>query len=62
MSDQEFADPGIDVPALLGNIDRIRETIARAAPELRTNHHNYVRVSAIEGLIEKALKYADSMR
>ena len=62
MSDQEIADPEIDIATLLGNIDRIRDTIARAAPELLSNHHNYVRVSAIEGLVEKALNYAKSMK
>lgn len=62
MSDQEIADPEIDIANLLGNIDRIRETIVKATPELRSNHHNYVRVSAIEGLVEKALNYANSMK
>jgi hypothetical protein len=62
MNDPEIADPEIDVVKLLGDIDLIRETIARAAPELSSNHHNYVRVSAIESLIEKALNYANSMK
>jgi hypothetical protein len=62
MSDMEIADPEIDVGTLLGNIDRIRETIVNAAPDLQSNHHNYVRVSAIEGLVEKALNYAKSMK
>lgn len=62
MSDQEIADPEIDVATLLDNIDRIRATIAEAAPGLRRNHHNYVRVSAIETLVEKALNYASSMK
>ncbi|MGA9141574.1 MAG: hypothetical protein WBZ29_15225 [Methanocella sp.] len=62
MSDQEIADPEIDVGTLLGNIERIRETIVNAAPGLQSNHHNYVRVSAIEGLVEKAINYAKSMK
>lgn len=62
MNDPEIADPEIDIVGLLGNIDRIRETIVKATPELSSNHHNYVRVSAIESLVEKALNYANTMK
>lgn len=56
MTDQE-----IDVQALLDNIDRIRATIVKAAPGLRDNHHNFVRVSVIEELVGQALGYAKKM-
>lgn len=62
MSDQDIGDPEIDVQALLGDIDLIRDTVAAAAPGLGQNHHNYVRVSAIEDLVGKALKYVRSMK
>ena len=61
MIDQEPADEPIDVEALLGSIDEMRAAIVRAAPGLRENHHNYVRVSAIEPLIDRAIGYARSM-
>lgn len=62
MNATDFEDPVIDMDALLGNIDRLRETLAQAAPELASNHHNYVRVSAIEQLITKAMGYVKSMK
>ncbi|WP_424356863.1 hypothetical protein [Methanocella sp. MCL-LM] len=55
-------DPEIDVPAILSNIDRVREILVRAEPELQSNHHNLVRVSVIEELISQALGYANTMR
>ena len=51
----------IDVRALLSDIDYIRTVIARAEADLRNNHHNWVRVSAIEQLVEKAKGYAAAM-
>ncbi len=62
MNYPDFEDPAIDMDALLGNVDLLRETLAKAAPELATNHHNYVRVSAIEQLITKAMNYVKSMK
>lgn len=62
MYDQELSDPEIDIQALLGNIDYMREVIVKAAPDLQANHHNYVRVSAIEQLITKALGYVRTMK
>jgi hypothetical protein len=62
MNYQDFEDPAIDMDALLGDIDRLRETLARAAPELASNHHNYVRVSAIEQLMGKVMVYVKSMK
>jgi hypothetical protein len=62
MNDPDFEDPGIDMDALLGNIDHLRETLVKAAPELASNHHNYVRVSAIEQLVTKAMGYVKSMK
>lgn len=55
-------DPEIDVPAILSNIDRIREILVKAEPDLNVNHHNLVRVSVIEELISQALGYANTMR
>ena len=55
-------DPEIDVPAILSKIDRIREILVRAEPDLSANHHNLVRVSVIEELISQALGYAKTMR
>lgn len=57
MKDQE-----IDVPAIVRNIDRIREILIKAEPGLSVNHHNTVRASVIEELIENALHYADTMK
>jgi len=62
MSDLEPADEPIDIEALLGSIDQLRSAIVRAAPGLQENHHNYVRVSAIEPLIARAIGYARSMK
>ena len=62
MNDQDFEDPAIDMDTLLGDIDRLRETLVRAAPELASNHHNYVRVSAIEQLIGKVMVYVKGMK
>jgi hypothetical protein len=62
MNYPDLDDPEIDMDALLGNIDLLRETLAKAAPGLASNHHNYVRVSAIEQLVTKAMGYVKSMK
>jgi hypothetical protein len=62
MNEPDFEDPAIDMEALLGDIDRLRETLVKAAPQLRDNHHNYVRVSAIEQLMAKVMVYVKSMK
>jgi hypothetical protein len=62
MNEPDFEDPAIDMDALLGDIDRLRETLVSAAPELANNHHNYVRVSAIEQLMTKVMVYVKSMK
>jgi hypothetical protein len=62
MSHPDFEDPPIDMNALLGNIDLMGETLAKAAPGLPANHHNYVRVSAVEQLVAKAMGYVKSMK
>lgn len=55
-------DPEIDVPALIAKIDLLRETLKKAEPGLSDNHHNLVRVSVIEELIDQTLGYAKSMK
>lgn len=55
-------DPEIDVRAILSNIDRIREILVKAEQDLPTNHHNLVRASVIDELINQALGYANSMK
>jgi len=62
MNEPDFEDPAIDIEALLGDIDRLRKTLVKAAPELAINHHNYVRVSAIEQLMAKVMVYVKSMK
>jgi hypothetical protein len=62
MNDPYFEDPAIDMDALLGNIDLLRDTLAKAAPDLANHHHNYVRVSAIEQLMAKVMVYVKSMK
>jgi hypothetical protein len=62
MSYPDFEDPAIDMDTLLGNVDLLRETLSKAVPGLAENHHNYVRVSAIEQLIAKAMGYVKSMK
>ena len=62
MNDPDFEDPAIDMDALLGDIDHLRETLVKAAPQLPNNHHNYVRVSAIEQLMAKVMVYVKSMK
>lgn len=62
VSYEDCEDPAIDVDALLKDVDFLRETLVRVAPELATNHHNYVRVSAIEQLVGKAMSYVNTMK
>jgi hypothetical protein len=62
MNYPDFEDPAIDMDALLGDIDRLRDTLVKAGPELANNHHNYVRVSAIEQLMAKVMVYVKGMK
>lgn len=62
MDYSDLEDPEIDMSVLLGNIDHMRDALVKASPGLASNHHNYVRVSAIEQLITKAMGYVKSMK